>query len=161
MSGLSLRDPHLLGTLAVAIVCLGGVIAYLMTRRQPSEEEIERERRAELVESGRIIDGTVIDTSELDPQQSGRPAGLKLILYQYEIAGVVYECSQDVSALIEIVDIHDCRIGFPCSVRYNVHKPENSIVIAEGWSGLRTTANSVPIRRTVPRKSRPTAAPFL
>jgi hypothetical protein len=29
------------------------------------------------------------------------------------------------------------RAGFPCSVRYQPGNPQNSIVIAEGWTGLR------------------------
>jgi hypothetical protein len=159
MNGLSLRDPQVLGALAAAGLCIGGAIAYLALRNRPSEEELERLRRDGLVKSGRIIDGTVIDISELSPQESGRPGGIRLILYKYEIAGVVYECSQDVTLLQDHVDIYDCRLGFPCSVRYNPHRPVNSIIIAENWSGLRDTANSVPIRRA-PRKPRMTA-PYL
>lgn len=145
MDGLSLRESQMLGTLAVVGVCLGGVALYLAMRKRPSEEELELQRRKFLVETGRIIDGTVIDISDLDAQQSGREQGMQLILYKYEIAGVVYECSQDVTLLKPLVDIYDCRLGFPCSVRYDTHQPANSIVVAEGWSGLRTTANSVPV----------------
>jgi hypothetical protein len=153
MNGLSLRDPQVLGALAAASLCLGGVVAYYALRKRPSEEELEKLRREELVRSGRIIDGTVIDISELGPQESGRPDGMRLILYKYQVAGVVYECSQDVTLLQEHVNIYDCRLGFPCSVRYNPHRPVNSIVVAENWSGLRNTANSIPIRRP-PRKPR-------
>ncbi|MBW4028396.1 hypothetical protein [Acidipila rosea] len=160
MTGLSLRDPQLLGTLLAAGLCIGGIAAYVALRKAPDEAELERQRRMELVQGGRIIDGTVIDISDLDEQESGRAGGLQLILYQYEIAGVVYECSQDVTSLKEHLDIHQCRIGFPASVRYDTHRPENSIIVAEGWSGLRDTANSVPIRRT-PRRPRVKAAPFL
>jgi hypothetical protein len=136
---------------------MGGVAVYMALRKRPSAEELERERRGYLVQAGRIIDGTLLDISELDPSESGRPAGMQLLLYKYEIGGVVYECSQDVTPLRDLLDIHDCHLGFPCSVRYDTHKPENSIVIAETWSGLRETANSVPIRRVVtnPPHSRP------
>lgn len=157
MNGLSLRDPQVLGAIAAAGLCVGGVVAYFALRKRPSEEEVERERREELVKSGRIIDGTVIDISDLNPEECGRPDGMRLILYKYEIAGVVYECSQDVTLLGDFVDIYDCRLGFPCSVRYDPHRPVNSILIAENWSGLRNTANSVPIRRP-PRKPRVPAA---
>jgi hypothetical protein len=159
MNGLSLRDPQVLGAIAAAGLCVGGVVAYFALRKRPSEEEVERQRREDLVKSGRIIDGTVIDISDLSPQESGRPNGMRLILYKYEIAGVVYECSQDVTLLGDFVDIYDCRLGFPCSVRYDSHRPVNSILIAENWSGLRNTANSVPIRRP-PRKPR-VPAPYL
>ena len=153
MTGLSLRDPQVIGTLAAAGLCLGGVAVYFALRKKPSEEEIERERRTYLVQTGRIIDGTLLDISELDPVESGRPAGLQLLLYKYEIGGVIYECSQDVTPLCDLVNIHDCQLGVPCSVRYDTHKPENSIVIAETWSGLRGTANSAPIRRAVTNSS--------
>ncbi len=157
MNALSLRDPQVLGTLAATGILLAGIAYYLSTRKRPTEEEIELERRQELVRTGRIIDGTVIDISDLSPEESGRPNGLQLILYKYEIAGVIYECSQDVTTLRDSVDIYDCRLGFPASIRYNVHKPENSIIVAEGWSGLRSSAAQFPLCKLT-RKPRTTSA---
>ncbi len=147
MFGLSLRDPHVYGTIAAAVACIGAVIAWLVLRRRPSAEEIERERRAQLVRSGRIIDGTILDISELEtPAEPDRPREIHFLLYKYEIGGVAYECSQEVTALRDYVNPSELRLGFPCSVRYDIHRPENSIVVAENWSGLRTTADSVPTR---------------
>jgi hypothetical protein len=160
MNGLSLRDPQVIGTLAAAGLCLGGVAIYFAMRKRPSAEELERERRDFLVQTGRIIDGTLLDISELDAVESGQPAGMQLLLYKYEIGGVIYECSQDVTPLRDLVNIHDCRLGFPCSVRYDTHKPENSIVIAETWSGLRGTANSIPVPLVVESPSRSRTAPL-
>lgn len=154
MNGFSLREPQVLGALAAAGLCFGGAIAWSKLRKRPTEDEIERQRRQHLLKSGRIIDGTILDTSDVDALASGRPGGMQLILYQYEISGVVYECSQEITNLKEYVNIHDCRLAFPCSVRYDPRRPANSIVIAETWSGLRDTANSVPIR-AMPRKPRP------
>jgi hypothetical protein len=156
MSDLSLRDPGVWGAIAAVALCIGGAITYSALRKRPSEEELERLRRQELVQSGRIIDGTILDISDVGPHDSGRPNGMQLILYKYEIAGVSYECSQDVTNLREYVNIYDCRLGFPCSVRYDPHRAINSIVVAENWSGLRDTANSVPVR-CAPRKPRVTA----
>jgi hypothetical protein len=153
MNALSLRDPQVLGVLAAAGICAGGIIAVMALRKRPSEQELEKARRDELVLTGRIIDGTVIDISDLDEAESGRPNGMRLILYKYDIAGVTYECSQDVTDLD--VNIYEARLGFPCSVRYDSHRPVNSIVVAETWTGLRQTANSIPIRRA-PRKPRVT-----
>jgi hypothetical protein len=152
MNGLTLRDHQVLTTMAAAVVCLGGVAWYMATRKTTSEEELERTRRQDLVLGGRIIDGTILDVRELDPQEAGRPEGMELILYKYEIAGVSYECSQDITNLKDLVQIRDIRVGFPCSVRYDTRQPENSIVIAENWIGLRDTANSVPVRRANPRR---------
>lgn len=154
MNSFSLRDPDVIGTLTVAALCLGGVAAYFILRKRPNPEEIERERRSYLVRNGRIIDGTLLDISDVSPEESGRPTGMQLILYKYEIGGVEYECSQDVTSLRDLVNIYECRIGFPCSVRYDTHKPENSIIVAETWSGLRNTASSVPVRRSMPKPMR-------
>ena len=145
MNNFPLRESQLFGVLAVAGLCLGGVAAYALLRRRPSPDEQERERREMLVRQGRIIDATVIDISDLNAEESGRPHGMQLILYKYEIAGVVYECSQDVTMLRHLVDIYKCRLGFPASVRYDPHNPTNSLIVAEGWSGLRETANSVAV----------------
>lgn len=155
MSGISLRDPQVLGALAAVGLCAGGVVAWVRMRKRPTEEELERQRRQYLVKVGRIMDGTILDISEVEPGEDERAEGLHLILYQYELAGVVYECSQDVTHLKDYVDIHDCRLSFPCSVRYDPRQPGNSIVVAENWSGLRDTANSVPIHPLPRRPARP------
>jgi hypothetical protein len=133
------------GMVAAVGVCLGGAAAYALLRRRSSPDELERQRRDLLVQQGRIIDATVIDISDLTAEESGRPNGMQLILYKYEAAGVVYECSQDVTMLRHLVNIYDCRLGFPASVRYDPHNPGNSLIVAESWSGLRDTANSVPL----------------
>ena len=139
------RDPQIFITLAAAGICIGGFAAYALLRRQSSPDELERERREMLVRKGRIIDGTVLDISDLSAEESGRSNGLKLILYQYDVAGVVYQCSQDVTMLAHLINIYECRLGFPASVRYDPHNPGNSLIVAETWSGLRDTANSVPL----------------
>jgi hypothetical protein len=138
MQSLSLRDPHVLGGLAASVVCIAGATAYFVFRRRPTPDEIERERRALLVRSGRIIDGTILDISDsAESNLASQPDELRFVLYKYEIGGVVYECSQDISALRDRFRPEDFRLSFPCSVRYDVHRPENSIIVAENWSGLR------------------------
>ncbi len=150
------RDPQIFVTLAAVGICAGSFATYALLRRRQSPDELERARREMLVRQGRIIDGTVIDISDLSAEESGRSNGLKLILYQYDIAGVVYECSQDVTMLGHLVNIYDCRLGFPASVRYDPHNPGNSLIVAETWSGLRQTANSVPVSsRLSPQASAP------
>jgi Protein of unknown function (DUF3592) len=158
MFGLSLHDPRVIGTIAGAVVCIGGVTTWFILRRRPTAEEIERERRAQLVRSGRIMDGTILDITELEtPGEPEHPREIRFILYKYEIGGVAYECSQEVTALRDFVNPAELRLGFPCSVRYDIHRPENSIVVAENWSGLRTTAESVPTR-AMPQRSNPHAS---
>jgi hypothetical protein len=142
LGGVSMNSLPLLGAVGI---CLGGAATYALLRRRESPDELERKRRDLLVQQGRIIDATVIDISDLTAEESGRPNGMQLILYKYEAAGVVYECSQDVTMLRHLVNIYDCRLGFPASVRYDPHNPGNSLIVAESWSGLRDTANSVPL----------------
>ncbi len=60
------------------------------------------------------------------------------LLYSYDVGGVGYEASQDVTSLQHLVDVHRCRIGFPASVRYDPHSPENSMIVSEAWTGLRS-----------------------
>ena len=150
LNGFGLREHQILTTMAAAVACLGGVVWYMSTRKRTTEEELERTRRQDLVLGGRIIDGTVLDVLDRDPYEAGRAEGMQLILYKYEIAGVAYECSQDITHLKDLINIADVRVGFPCSVRYDTRQPENSIVIAENWIGLRDTANSVPVRLAGP-----------
>ncbi len=64
-------------------------------------------------------------------------AGRDLPLFSYRIAGVDYECSQEITALRDMVEVGKVRAGFPCTVRYQPGNPYNSIVISEGWTGLR------------------------
>ena len=83
---------------------------------------------------GRITDGTVIDVQEL---QAAENKFSTLLIYQYDVAGVSYECSQDVTYLRPLINLHSCRLGLPTSVRYDPQNPGNSIVISERWMGLR------------------------
>ena len=121
------RDSAIVaGTTAVAAV-IAGVTYYLLMRRRPSIEELERQRRANLALHGRIVDGNLLDVvpSELEP---------RALRYCYEIAGVSYECVQDVSALRD--HLIAVRLEFPVLVRYDRANPADSIVIAEEWNGL-------------------------
>ena len=43
-----------------------------------------------------------------------------------------------------MVNPKDVRAGFPCTVRYQPGNPQNSIVLAEGWTGLREGLPQLP-----------------
>jgi len=120
-----------------AVLCAAGLAfaGYALARRKPKTvEDLERERRNWLNTVGRITDGTVIDVQEVSPE--GKRAATMLI-YQYDVAGVSYEASQDVTYLRQWINLHSCRLGLPTSVKYDSRNPGNSMVIAEGWIGLR------------------------
>lgn len=148
---LSLRSPRVIAAISVGAATAIGIVSYLLTRRKPTAEEIERERRDLLARSGRITDGTIMDTMitearnvDLNASDMSAPADRPtpaphIILYNYRIAGVTYECAQDVTTLAEYV--HGIRADLPVQVRYAPHNPANSIVVAESWSGLRLSSS--------------------
>lgn len=117
-------------------VALGGFLAATAWARgrRKTPEQLERERRIRISEKGRITDGTVIDVSEVAMNGSGE---MQLLIYQYDVSGVTYEASQDVTSLRHMVDLHSCRTGLMTSIKYDPANPGNSIVISEKWVGLR------------------------
>jgi hypothetical protein len=126
--------PLRLYALALIVIAVLAV-AYLLLRRKPkTADDLERERRAWLDSIGRITDGTVIDVQEM-PGANQRAS--TLLIYQYDVAGVSYEASQDVTYLRHFINLHSCRLGLPTSVRFDPHNPGNSIVVSERWMGLR------------------------
>lgn len=141
MHSLALRNAQLEAAIAASGIALA-IGAWLLLRRKPEPpEERERRRRAHLSLTGRIIDGIVLDASARE-DEGGDPAAADLIFYQYEIAGVTYESSQEVTHLRDHVDLRNCRVDLPASVRYDAKNPANSIVISESWNGLRFCAPS-------------------
>jgi hypothetical protein len=111
----------------------GGAALWLATHRK-SPEERERQRRTMLNAIGRLTDGTVLDVNEIEDPKLGSQ---QLLVYTYDVGGVQYECSQEVTHLRQYVDLHSCRLGLPASIKYDPHNPSNSIVTSETWSGLR------------------------
>lgn len=107
----------------------------LLRRKSKTPDDIERERRTWLNGVGRITDGTVIDVQELELENLHRQA--TMLIYKYDVAGVSYECSQDVTYLRHWVNLHSCRLGLPTSVKYDPQNPGNSLVVSETWMGLR------------------------
>ncbi len=145
MESSALRNPHiqLAAAILAAVISAG---AWLVLYRKPMPpEERERRRRAHLSAEGRIIDGTVLDATTRDEEigdGDGENAS-DMIFYQYEIAGVTYESSQDVTHLRDSVDLRSWRVDLPASIRYDARNPANSIVVSETWNGLRTAPSAL------------------
>ena len=123
--------PWEIGGGLALLVALTVVGLWLLLRKRPTPEELERARRLFLSQSGRLVDGMLLDLCEVDAED-GRT--LSMLLFEYRIGGVDYECSQDITDMGEVVDATQVRPGFPCTVRYQPGSPQNSIVVAETWS---------------------------
>jgi hypothetical protein len=129
-------------TAATAVFIAALLVAglWLLLHKGPTPEERERARRQFLAHSGRLVDGMLLDICEVEspaksPKEPART--LTMLLYSYRIGGVDYESSQDITDMRGVVDAAQVRAGFPCSARYQPGNPQNSIVVAEGWTGLR------------------------
>jgi hypothetical protein len=125
---------------AALIAALLAVGLWLIFRKRPTPEELERARRKFLAHSGRLVDGMLLDICEVEvPARSKKELArtLTMLVYHYRIGGVDYESSQDITDMRGVVDAAQVRAGFPCSARYQPGSPQNSIVVAEEWTGLR------------------------
>jgi hypothetical protein len=137
------------GSVFLALTGATALGAWTWLRGRKSPEEKERLRRDFLVQHGRLIDGTVLDYTDHEVPvhdhkifRKSEPLPLRkirILHFQYEIAGVLYEGGQDVSFLPEVSEqltLDGSCLGMPASIRYHVPNPANSIVVAENWNGL-------------------------
>ena len=122
--------------LSIGLAGIGGVAALgtwgtvrLIRSRRKSPEELERLRRLDLNRRGRITTCHLLDVVESE-------APRKLIVYQYEVAGVSYEVAQDVSALPVLASNAYGFLGQAASVKYDPKRPTNSMIACEDWSGI-------------------------
>ena len=127
------RDPRIFAAVLLAVIVLGLLIWLFIRWRAPSAEEIERRRRERVAIMGRICDGVIVDARTLNGEASISPTP-EVLVYSYRLAGVTYNCAQDVSRLGERVV--GFRIDQPIQVRYDPRNPGNSILVSESWSGL-------------------------
>ncbi len=140
---MSLNESRILEIAAGVTVVAGltAVTAWMALRKRPSPDGLERARRQYLAQSGRIVDGTLLDICEV-PSGDGQP--LTMLIYDYRMGGADYQCSQDITSMREVIEAAHVGAGFPCSVRYQPGNPQNSIVVAEKWSGLRVKLPVMP-----------------
>jgi len=121
----------------LALGAVAAIVGYVLLARKKKTpgDGFERERRTKLAQGGRIIDGTVIDVQEVE--ETPESLAMILLIYTYDVAGVTYEASQDVTYLRQWINLHSCRLGLPTSVKYDPQNPGNSLVVSESWMGLR------------------------
>jgi hypothetical protein len=106
----------------VALAIVVGYRAWKASRISP--EERERRRRAALVQTGKLADAMLVEVRD------------NLYFYTYDVRGVEYTASQDVTNLGDRVPRDLTALGV-VAVKYDPRNPANSIIVAEQWSGLR------------------------
>ncbi len=113
-------------TLGGVLVALAGALGYRTWKSaRVTPEEFERRRRAALVGHGKINDAVLLEIHG------------PYLFYSYDVRGVEYTASQDVSFLPSGLPGNLATAGSIC-VKYDARNPANSIVVAEQWTGLRT-----------------------
>ena len=122
---------ELAGAGAATTLSVWGIV-HLVRSRRKSPEELERLRRLEVNRRGRLVRGQILDLIEPD-------AARKLLLYQYEVAGVSYEVAQDISALPAVAPHAHGLPGQNVSVKYDPKRPTNSIIACEEWTGIQSS----------------------
>ena len=116
-------DPRFTGGIVIGMALLA-LAVWIVYQRRLTPQEKERRRRLALNRWQRTVEGLVLD------------AGPDLIHYQYELRGVAYSASQDVSALRHLLPEDPARLAGVANVKYDPRNPANSIILCEEWSGL-------------------------
>jgi hypothetical protein len=116
---------------AAFILISAAVFTYLKLHRKKDPAEIERLRRLSVGRKGRITTGEVIGL--IEPE--GKSTAL-LLIYRYDVAGVRYEVTQDVSSMPAVAGRATHLVGRSINVKYDLKHPTNSIAACEVWSGI-------------------------
>lgn len=116
----------------VAVVALGvaGVVFSFLRKRRPTPAELERRRREMIDGIGKMGDGTLTEMQG------------SLMSYSYHVRGIEYQATQDLNGLEAHLPPDQSGLIGPVSIRYDPRNPANSIILSEGWSGLRKTSSS-------------------
>ena len=111
------------------LACLAGGAALLAmwraVRSRLSPEKREQRRRLDINLNGRLGDALLTECHE------------NTLYYTYEVRGVHYTASQDISGLREQLPGLPERLGGTANMKYAAQNPANSILVCEEWSGLR------------------------
>lgn len=130
-------NPTLGLTFGLAVAATAAALgAWTLARlrwRRKSPDEIERLRRLDVNRRGRITVGNIVDI--VDPDAATGHG--RLVVYKYEVAGVIYEVAQNISGLPELAAAAPTLPGHTASIKYDPKQPTNSILACEEWSGIK------------------------
>jgi hypothetical protein len=105
--------------------------------RQKDPNEVERLRRLDVNRRGRITTAEIVDLFEADaPSAAVQSPRSLMVIYKYQVAGVTYEVSQDVSALPAALSASRALASQTASIKYDPKAPTNSIIACEAWNGM-------------------------
>jgi hypothetical protein len=116
-------EVSLLGALAVVLM-LAGAWIFLSSRQTAAQRE--KRRRLIVNRKGRMGDAMIVDVRDC------------ILFYSYEVRGVAYTTSQDVSEFKQALPAETSYLIGPVGIKYCSNNPANSIILCEKWSGLRT-----------------------
>jgi hypothetical protein len=108
---------------ALGVAIWRGVVIWKRSRITP--EEWERQRRAELYLKGKMGDATLLEVRD------------HLVFYSYDVRGVEYTASQDISGLGGLLPPDPSAVNGVVYVKYDPRNPANSMILSEDWNGLR------------------------
>ncbi|HEY3739834.1 MAG TPA: hypothetical protein VGL53_08315 [Bryobacteraceae bacterium] len=111
--------------LALLAAALIGAAVWIGYNKRNSPERREQNRRLFVNREGRLGDAMIIDVID------------DTLVYQYQVNGVSYTGSQDLSALRQLLPGGIDRLIGQVAIKYTLRNPANSIVLCEVWSGLR------------------------
>jgi hypothetical protein len=94
-------------------------------RSRLSPERREQRRRLDIHLNGRLGDALLTECDE------------NTLYYTYQVRGVHYTASQDISGLRDQLPGAPERLGGTVNMKYAAQNPANSILLCEEWSGLR------------------------
>jgi hypothetical protein len=120
-----LRDAAAYIAAGAAVVLAATFALRTWLLRRPTAEELERRRRLSINEAGKMADGMIIDVRE------------NAIEFSYDVRGVEYIATQDITALQDRLPEPRISIAGPVGVKFDPRNPANSIVLCEQWSGIR------------------------
>jgi hypothetical protein len=112
--------------LIALILIVGGGWLFLGSRQTAAQRE--KRRRLAVNRTGRMGDAFVTDVRDA------------VLFYNYQVRGVAYATSQEVSDLLHLLPSDMSVLIGPAGLKFTPANPANSILICEHWSGLQPAA---------------------
>jgi len=123
---------HLGVITGLACIVVGAVLLAMwrVVHSRLTPEKREQRRRLDINLNGRLGDALLTECHE------------NTLYYTYEVRGVHYTASQDISTLRDQLPAAPERLGGMVNMKYAAQNPANSILLCEEWSGLRVAAQT-------------------